>query len=132
MSGLPRCWVCKQEAAFAERVAVQMGDGSPDTLWVHERCATQLAAHILLQTLHTRTEHPAPRLTGALDRAGLTARELRALRCLANGYTNQQIALELGVKHKTARNLVSSVLAKLDAVNRAEAVAIATREGMLD
>jgi DNA-binding CsgD family transcriptional regulator len=64
-------------------------------------------------------------------RAGLTPRELQALRCMANGYTNRQIAGELGVTLKSARNLVSAVLAKLDAVNRAEAVAIAGREGLL-
>ena len=132
--GLPRCEVCKEQAAFAERMAVPL-DGAPQTLWVHKRCAPHLAAYLILNTLPGeeagRPARPIER-ERAIDRAGLTERELRVLHCLANGYTNQQVALELGVKHKTARNIVSSVLAKLDAVNRAEAVAIATREGLLD
>jgi DNA-binding CsgD family transcriptional regulator len=128
--------VCDEEAAFADRFPVTVGDGSSEVLWVHERCATQLAAHLLLQTLQNhdpgRPERRTIETTPAVHRAGLTSREHRALRCMASGYTNQQIAAELGVKHKTARNLVSAVLAKLDAVNRVEAVAIATREGLLD
>jgi DNA-binding CsgD family transcriptional regulator len=133
--GLPRCVVCKEQAAFAERMAVPVDDGTPGKFWVHHRCAPQLAVYLLVNTLPgERSGRPARAIerSHAIDRAGLTERELRVLRCLANGYTNQQIAQELEVKHKTARNIVSSVLAKLDAVNRAEAVAIATREGLLD
>ena len=134
--GLPRCMVCGQETIFTERLAVRVGGQTGEMLWVHERCATQLASDLLLQTLHgeeaKRPERSDRAAARAMERAGLTAREHIALRCMANGYTNQQIAVELGVKHKTARNVVSAVLAKLDAINRAEAVAIATREGMLD
>src|SRR5437763_13937183 len=115
--GLPPCVVCHEEAAFAERLAVSVRDEPVEMLWVHERCATQLAAHLLLQTLQSHDSSRAERkvidVTPAIDRAGLTAREHRALRYMANGYTNQQIAAELGVKHKTARNIVSAVLAKL-------------------
>ena len=129
--GLPRCIVCKEEAAFTDRRPVVEGDGV--TLWVHERCATQLAATLLLPALkRDEMERKRPGAVRAVDRAGLTPRELIALRCMASGYTNRQIAMELRITHKTARNLVSSVLGKLDAVNRAAAVAIATREGLLD
>lgn len=130
--GLPPCVVCHKDVPFGERLAVTVGDGSAEMLWVHERCATQLAAHLLLQTLQGHRPTRPERKVIAVSRAGLTPRERMVLRCMANGYTNQQIATELGVKHKTARNIVSSVLAKLDAVNRVEAVAIATREGLLD
>lgn len=131
--GLPICLVCEQEVAFADRMVVSRSGRLEQLVCVHQRCATHLAAD-LLGALHAGAPRsPAPRVSDhGVYRAGLTSREMEALRCMARGYTNRQIAEELGVALKTARNMVSEILSKLDAVNRVEAVAIATREGLLD
>jgi DNA-binding NarL/FixJ family response regulator len=131
--GLPLCLVCEGEVPFDDRMVVSGSDRFDQILCVHQRCAAHLAAD-LLQALCVDENRPPARTVSAQVqyRAGLTAREMEALRCMARGYTNRQIAQELGVAPKTARNMVSEILSKLDAINRVEAVAIATREGLLD
>lgn len=61
----------------------------------------------------------------------LTPRELDVLRGIADGLTNQGIALHLGIGATTVRSHVSSVLAKLGASNRAQAAIIARERGFL-
>lgn len=61
----------------------------------------------------------------------LTARELEVLHLLAAGQTNRQIAERLVVTERTVKFHVSSILAKLPAGNRTEAVAIANQRGLL-
>ena len=62
----------------------------------------------------------------------LTAREAEVLRLLADGLSNQAIAANLGIRLATVRNHVQSVIEKLHAHSKLEAVAIAAREGLLD
>lgn len=50
---------------------------------------------------------------------------------VAEGHTNRQIAELLFVSHRTVGTHVSNLLAKLGAATRAEAAAIAHREGLL-
>jgi DNA-binding NarL/FixJ family response regulator len=53
----------------------------------------------------------------------LSARELEVLDLVAAGLSNGEIAAELFVTAKTARNHVSNVLGKLGASTRADAIA---------
>ena len=71
-----------------------------------------------------------PALTNRRSRIGhdLTARELDVLRLLAEGRPTPQIASELFIAATTARNHIQSVISKLGAHSRLEAVAIALRE----
>jgi two-component system response regulator DegU len=57
----------------------------------------------------------------------LTQRELQILRCIANGGTNKQAANALGISEQTIKNHVSAILRKLNANDRAHAVALAIR-----
>jgi len=57
----------------------------------------------------------------------LTAREEEVLRYVCDGYTNAEIATKLGTAKSTVRNQISSILAKMDAVNRTELAARASR-----
>jgi two-component system nitrate/nitrite response regulator NarL len=61
----------------------------------------------------------------------LTPREGEVLDLLAQGLTNRQIAERLGISEHTAKFHVGSLLAKLGAASRTEAVTIATRRGLL-
>jgi DNA-binding NarL/FixJ family response regulator len=66
------------------------------------------------------------------DRSGrLTPREREILELVAQGMSNKAIAAELSLRLNTVRNHVQNVLTKLDAHSKLEAVAIATREGIL-
>lgn len=61
----------------------------------------------------------------------LTARELEVLRLLADGDANKNIAWKLGISEHTVKFHVASILAKLNASTRAEAVALGIRKGMI-
>jgi len=67
------------------------------------------------------------------DNAGiaLTARETEVLGHLAHGASNKSIARELDISVHTAKFHVASVLAKLGARNRSDAVAIGIRHGLV-
>jgi DNA-binding NarL/FixJ family response regulator len=65
------------------------------------------------------------------QRETLTAREREVLERLADGLSNREIAAALGISDHTAKFHVASVLAKLGAANRAEAVRQGLRRGLL-
>ncbi len=62
----------------------------------------------------------------------LTPRELEVLALVARGKQNKEIAAELVITERTVKYYVSSILAKLGAGNRTEAVAIAVQRGLVD
>jgi two-component system, NarL family, nitrate/nitrite response regulator NarL len=64
-------------------------------------------------------------------RAALSPREREAMRLVAAGATNPQIADELGVGRETVKTLLSRAFAKLGTTRRAEAVSEAHRQGLL-
>ena len=61
----------------------------------------------------------------------LTAREVEVLRLMARGYRNKQLATVLNISEHTAKFHVSSVLAKLGARTRTEAVTIGMTRGLV-
>ncbi len=64
-------------------------------------------------------------------RLHLSAREREVLALLAEGAPNKVIARRLGISVHTAKFHVASVVAKLGAANRTEAIGIAMREGLV-
>jgi DNA-binding NarL/FixJ family response regulator len=78
-------------------------------------------------------------LSRLLDRLGdrsrpgsdLTSREAEVLRLLAQGLSNPAIASTLGIRMATVRNHVQSVIEKLHAHSKLEAVAAAIRLGVI-
>ncbi len=65
------------------------------------------------------------------DLDALTPREQHVLELLAQGLQNKEIALELTITERTVKFYVSSILSKLGAGNRTEAVRIAAQRGMV-
>ena len=61
----------------------------------------------------------------------LTPRELQILRLIAEGYSNREIGVALCVSTGSAKSYLSALLRKLGVGGRAEAVAVAAREGWL-
>ena len=61
----------------------------------------------------------------------LTAREQEVLALLAEGASNKLIARRLGISTHTAKFHVASLIEKLDAVSRTDAVAHAARLGVI-
>jgi DNA-binding NarL/FixJ family response regulator len=69
----------------------------------------------------------APRGAGPL-----TAREREVLRLVAQGFPGKQIAGALGISERTVKFHTASLIRKLGADNRAQAVALAAQRGLLE
>ena len=61
----------------------------------------------------------------------LTPREIEVLAAMADGASNKMIARRLGISFHTVKFHVASILAKLDADSRTEAVAQGARLGLV-
>ncbi|WP_201363063.1 response regulator [Dictyobacter formicarum] len=89
--------------------------------------ASKLLRHVGQQRTST------PRLTNAMPPVEeLTERELEVLRLLAQGMPNKEIASHLIISERTAKFHVSSIMSKLGATNRTEAVALAAQRGLIN
>jgi DNA-binding NarL/FixJ family response regulator len=64
-------------------------------------------------------------------RQALTAREREVLRMIAEGDANKEIAWKLAISDHTVKFHVASILAKLGAATRTEAVTIGVRRGLV-
>jgi DNA-binding NarL/FixJ family response regulator len=60
----------------------------------------------------------------------LTPREREVLRLIARGLDNVEIAAELGISPRTAKNHVSNILSKLGLASRIQAAIYAVKEGI--
>ncbi len=63
--------------------------------------------------------------------SGLTDQELQVLKMIATGSTNKEIADKLYWSEVTVKRKTQDIFGKLDVANRAQAVAEATRRGLL-
>lgn len=61
----------------------------------------------------------------------LTQRQLDILESMARGLTNSDIAKQFGITPDGVKFHITSILARLDAANRSEAVAIALKKQLL-
>ncbi|MGA2119118.1 MAG: response regulator transcription factor [Bryobacteraceae bacterium] len=73
---------------------------------------------------------PAPSRNHA-DESALTAREREVLGMIAEGDANKEIAWKLAISDHTVKFHVASILAKLGAASRTEAVTIGLRKGLV-
>jgi len=73
----------------------------------------------------------AAKLAEGVTRIQLTPRELTALRLMADGKSNKEIANELGISERTVKTHLGHLFEKLGVTSRTEAVKIATRRGLV-
>jgi DNA-binding NarL/FixJ family response regulator len=83
--------------------------------------STELLARLLSRMRGDRGGHAAD----------LTAREREILQLIAEGLTNAAIARRLFISVNTVRNHVQSLLAKLGAHSKLEALSVAVRDGLI-
>jgi DNA-binding NarL/FixJ family response regulator len=100
--------------------------------------SAELAAAI--RKVHAGESYVSPTLSarlverlqpGSRGSRTLTARELMVLRLMASGLSNRDIAGALSIAERTVKFHVTAILNRLGADNRTQAVAIATRRGLL-
>ena len=102
---------------------VAVGDAA-NAIIVPAHCGTRRANEDLQLPSRNDDERSAsdPDYCGAIH-PPLTARELEVLALLAEGASNKMIARGLGISVHTAKVHVASVIDKLDAIGRTDAVA---------
>jgi NarL family two-component system response regulator LiaR len=79
-------------------------------------------ARKVIQELHQPSDFPPAE-------ESLSEREIEVLKCVAQGFSNQEIARELKIKEGTVRIHVGHILNKLQLTNRTQAALYALRKG---
>jgi DNA-binding NarL/FixJ family response regulator len=117
---------CSYEAAIA-RLASEDQHALVSAVETFERLGAEPAADMARRKLRQLgvTARRRPSKTTRAHPAGLTRREAEVLDLLSVGLTNPEIAKRLFLAPKTVEHHVSSLLAKLGAANRTDAVRIA-------
>ena len=73
----------------------------------------------------------AAKLAGRVSGQALSPREIEVLQRMAVGKSNKEIGAELFISEGTVKTHLKSIFSKLDVVSRTEAVATATRRGLI-
>ncbi|MCH7738330.1 MAG: response regulator transcription factor [Chloroflexi bacterium] len=113
------------QARSAGAQTILSRDASPEAL----AAALNALSHGLQVTDPALSQGPDP--TASAASSPLTPRENDVLRLLAEGLPNKGVASRLDVSEHTVKFHVNSIMGKLNAQNRTEAVTLATRLGLL-
>jgi DNA-binding NarL/FixJ family response regulator len=87
-----------------------------------------LLGRLLGQVGRLQRQVLAPR---GLTFSGLTDREVRVLRLLAEGFDTAEVGRQLFLSERTVKNVVHDVTSRLNLRNRTHAVAYALRQGLI-
>ena len=89
-----------------------------------------------IRTVHAGRKRIPPEIAAELaDHAAddqLSSREIDVLRLIGGGNANKQIADQLSIGETTVKNHISNILSKLGANDRAHAVTIALKRGIIE
>jgi NarL family two-component system response regulator YdfI len=99
-----------------------------NTIHAAMRGETLLSLEVMQKLLAFSKEQPGEPARNDV----LSDRELEVLRAAAEGGTNQQIALQLGISERTVRAHLTSVYNKFGVSSRGAAIAHAAQQGMLE
>jgi DNA-binding CsgD family transcriptional regulator len=122
---------------YEEAIALADGDEAAQraALATFEKLAAVPAAERLRHALRSTGVQGiprGPRPSTKQNPAGLTTRQMQVLALMAQGLGNAQIAERLFTSTRTIDHHVSTILGKLDARTRAEAVSHALQSGLID
>ncbi len=106
-----------------EDVVAAIRAAADGTAWLSPRAAQTLVDRI------RRGHKDAVHVAG--DDRALSPREIEVLQLVADGLDNNEIAAELFISPRTAKNHVSSILSKLGVSNRLQAAIYAVRRGLI-
>jgi len=127
-------------ASPGELAATTISGDVPRAYLLKEATASELAAAVeavarglvvfdpALAAMISNRPHEAPL---SLQGTTLSDREIEVLRHVASGLPNKGIARELGISEHTVKFHVGTILGKLGAASRTEAVTLAVRAGIL-
>ena len=115
------CGYVLKDTAVVDLVAAVRAAANGES-WLAPRAATAILDRYRREYIE--------RSPGQLPRERLSPREIEILRLVAQGLENAEIAEVLGISSRTAKNHISSVLAKLDVTNRVQAAVYAYRSGL--
>jgi len=121
----PDAWIYNQMIHVGERGAILNRDASVEEI-VH---AVRAASAGLLVFDASMIPHPE---VGDELVVELTAREIQVLRLLAEGLVNREIADRLHISEHTIKFHIGSILGKLQASSRTEAVTRGLRAGIIE
>ena len=135
LSGRIHAVLRKRAAALHIRSVLPLDVTSDQLLAAIQATVTGLAV-TLEPILQTEDAYAASNTANGIGLAGrlaehLTARETVVLRLIALGLGNKEIASRLDISEHTAKFHVSSILAKLGAASRTEAVTIGMTRGLV-
>jgi DNA-binding NarL/FixJ family response regulator len=124
-----------RRARHAERVAAvreALGESAFATAWAGGRnlSATQAVTEVLSASTASRPA-AAPEAVSVIHDTNLSRREIDVLRLLVYGWSDKEIAAELGIGRRTASSHVATIRAKLDAPSRTAAATIAVRDRLI-
>jgi two-component system NarL family response regulator len=71
------------------------------------------------------------KLTAGLTAEPVTDRELQVLTLLARGKSNKEIGTTLNISESTVKSHLRNIFAKLNVLSRTEAIAAASRQGLV-
>jgi len=91
----------------------------------------QLAWRVLSE-FRALAHEPNATAEPAMSSLPLSAREIEVLDCVAQGFSNKEIADELFVTEQTVKNHMTSVLRKLDVNDRVQTVLYAVKNGWIE
>ncbi len=103
--------------------------GAPRDDIFHAIRVTLGGGSLLQPIVASKLLHHVGQQNGPIE--ALTERELEVLHLLAQGMPNKEIAGKLVISERTAKFHVSSIMSKLGATNRTEAVSLAAQKGII-
>lgn len=123
-----------------EPAALELIERGVGAVLFRNQLGPQALSAAIGSVLNGNSALPAELLPRLLDRAArsgtggphpLTDRELEVLRSLSRGDDTREIADAMGYSVRTVKNIVHDLLMKTNSRNRAHAVALATRQGLI-
>ena len=123
-----------------EQLAAEAVDAGVSGLAIRAELEPAALSSVLRAVAEGNTALPSSVLGGLLERAGqgarsstryLTERDVSILRLLSEGTDTRGIASRLGYSERTVKNVVHDMLTKLNCRNRVQAIALATRRGVI-